>query len=329
MDEVEEPHVAETVPAQDAERDAAAIPQVALPPPDELGEIEFDFPEIPAMAAAGEIEEIVGIEEIPMPGELEIKDEGIISYLEFKELDIRDVLRMFSRKFGVNIVTSPAVVDMFVSMELTDVYWEDALKIILDMNKLVMQKRGNIIRVITAAEVALEPVETRVYKLSYTNAKEAREILAPLVDRDRGAIQIDAGMNKLIITDVPARFTAIEKVIEELDVKTRQVLIKVNFIETSADNDKDLGVKWDSLDSYELSGTNLKRQYEKRRFLRTSTTDSNTWTTHYSAPGATLAAIATAAPISITETHNSSQSRDPDFDYREIIKTAIISADDL
>ncbi len=41
VDEVEEPHVAETAPAQDAERDAAAITQVAKPPPEELGEIDF------------------------------------------------------------------------------------------------------------------------------------------------------------------------------------------------------------------------------------------------------------------------------------------------
>jgi type II secretory pathway component HofQ len=50
--------------------------------------------------------------------------------LDFKEADIRNVLKIISYKAGVNIVTTPEVIGN-VTIRLTDVPWEKALDVIL------------------------------------------------------------------------------------------------------------------------------------------------------------------------------------------------------
>lgn len=61
---------------------------------------------------------------------------------------------------------------------------------------------------------------------------------------DEGDVMVDERTNSLIVTDVPSNFPRIEAVLIALDIKTPQILVEAEVLETSLAKLKDLGVEW-------------------------------------------------------------------------------------
>ena len=59
-----------------------------------------------------------------------------------------------------------------------------------------------------------------------------------------GSLVVDGRTNSLIITDVPANFPRVEAAIAVLDVRTPQIMVDAEIIETTLNKIKDLGVEW-------------------------------------------------------------------------------------
>jgi len=68
-------------------------------------------------------------------------------------------------------------------------------------------------------------------------------VLQPLLT-DVGSIIVDGRTNSLIITDIPDNFPRLEAAMAALDVRTRQVMVDAEVIETGLNKVKDLGIKW-------------------------------------------------------------------------------------
>jgi len=277
-------------------------------------------------------EEIIGEESVEDGGTFEVGPEGYVSF-DIQEADIRVVLRMFARRFNINIVPSPAVQGT-VSIQLTNVHWERALKTMLDMHGLITQRDEDIIRVLTPDEVEEEPLETRVFSLGYTNAAESQELIANLLTT-RGRVDVDAAGNRLIITDIPTRFQTIEEVIEELDKQTLQVLIEAKVIEKEASQGSHIGIKWDFMESYKVGIEDVSRSYTKSQLLVTDTVDKRSFSqTFTSKPGdigrekyldeGTAAFESSKVVKQIGEDGSA-----PLKTYRHIIKTATLSPADF
>lgn len=257
----------------------AALPETV--PEEEPAEVVEEAP--PAV-----VEEEVPPEETLGPGEamptVEITPAGLVSF-DFRAAEIRDVLRLFARQVNINIVATPSVTGT-VTMKLDNVKWRKALEVILQVNKLKLteDKENNIIKVMTEAEVATEPMTTRIYPLSYLQAADydvetieydadgkkvkttktldgAAKLLMKLLAENE-TMQPDPFGNKLIVRATPASQELLDSVIKELDKATRQVLIEVKFIEASTDAGKELGIKWDFLREYRVA-TGLPWSYSK------------------------------------------------------------------
>lgn len=171
--------------------------------------------------------------------------------LDFKDADIRSVLRIISLKSGVNIV-SGAEVQGLVSIRLSDVPWEKALDVVLKTYGFAYEKDGNIIRVTTLDNLSQEPLETRVFSLTYANAVESQVTLQEMLS-ERGSMRADERTNLLIVTDIPTNIYKIEKVIDRLDRGTPQVLIESKIVEMSINEAERSGIKWNA--SIELRGS--------------------------------------------------------------------------
>lgn len=199
--------------------------------------------------------------------------------LDFKEADIRNVLKIISYKAGVNIVTTPEVIGN-VSIRLVDVPWDKALDVILRTYGFGYEKQGNIVTVapiekLTAQkkqEVELaqvQPTVTEVFNLKYIDAQDAKKTLEPQLS-PRGKITVlemtgqagwefgggELGKRKrikeeklgrskvLIVSDVPPALDRIKEVIEQIDMMPQQVLIEARIMEVSRDRLKDIGFDW-------------------------------------------------------------------------------------
>ena len=166
---------------------------------------------------------------------------GTVS-VDFKDADIRQVLRVLSLKSGVDIVAGPDV-EGLITIKLTQVPWEQALDIILRTYGLIYERKANVIRVMTLAAVEQEAVSTEVFPLSYAKSKEVVDIVKEMLT-DRGKVKYDERTNTVIVSDIPSTLFQLKSVVERLDRQTPQIHIESKFVETRLTRDENLGIDW-------------------------------------------------------------------------------------
>ena len=198
--------------------------------------------------------------------------------IDFKDADIKTVLRVLAEKSGVNIVAGRDV-EGFVTIRLSNVNWETALEIICKNYGYAYEKNENIIRVTTLENLQQEELTTEVFTLNYAKSAEVAEsIKEMLTDRGKDKIKFDERTNVLIVTDIPTNLYKIRRVIAKLDAKTQQVLISSKIIETTLDGDEKLGIDWNAkitatgasrpwVFPFETAGSRLLGKFELGDFL--------------------------------------------------------------
>jgi len=174
--------------------------------------------------------------------------------LDFKDADIRSVLKIISYKSGVNIVATPEVMGT-VTIRLQDVPWEQALDTIVKTygfgyewlnDKVIMVSTLEKLaeqRKIRQEAAAKEPLDTQSFSLNFSRAEEVKTAIEKLVS-ERGRITLEKRTNTLIITDTKSNLIKIGRVIKELDRVTPQVLIEAKIVETNLTDTQNLGIKW-------------------------------------------------------------------------------------
>ncbi|MFH0828099.1 MAG: secretin and TonB N-terminal domain-containing protein [Candidatus Omnitrophota bacterium] len=112
--------------------------------------------------------------------------------LDFKDADIRNVLKIIAQKSGINIVATPDVVGT-VTIKLSDVPWDRAMEVILKSNGFGYQRQGNVILVTKIENMSKiqseEPLKTEIIDLKFLDAQDAVRILIPMLS-NRGKMSI-------------------------------------------------------------------------------------------------------------------------------------------
>jgi len=165
--------------------------------------------------------------------------------MDFKNADINNVLRILSYKSGVNIVAGPEV-EGLVTIRLTNVPWEKALDVVLRTYGFAYERVGNIIRVTTTESLKQEELTTEIFTLSYSKAEEINEAIANMLT-ERGKTKFDERTNTLVVTDIPTNLYKISQIVAKLDRRTPQVMIEAKLIETTLDDDENLGIDWNAV----------------------------------------------------------------------------------
>lgn len=181
--------------------------------------------------------------------------------LNFQNIDVRSVLQVIADFTNFNIITSDSVQGS-LTLRLKDVPWDQALEIILQARGLDLRKNGNVIWIAPRDELVareklelesktqiadLEPLRTESFQINYHKAKSISEFLKnrdQTVLSKRGTVVIDERSNKVFVTDVSDRLDALRKMIAEIDVPARQVLIEAQIVEADDSFAKNLGVRW-------------------------------------------------------------------------------------
>ncbi len=179
--------------------------------------------------------------------------------MDFQDANLKTVLKIFSQQSGLNFVASQNVQDRTVTIYFDGVTVEDALNHIMNANNLVYeQKPGSSIFIVKESGAPKIETLTKIYELKYaqlipppteegsTTTEETAEILIVLegVVSENGKVIADKRSNSLIITDVPSQFVIIEDVLSRLDIRSPQVMIEAEILETSTTVANDLGVSW-------------------------------------------------------------------------------------
>ena len=179
-----------------------------------------------------------------VPGSCPAADEQpqIIESLEFREVDIKDVLRQLATQYNLNIVFSESVRGM-VTVHLSRVSVEQALDSIITVNGFAYSKKENVFKVTSQDEARREGRQTKLFKLNNAEAAVIKETLSKMLSGD-GSIEADPRSNSIVVTDSPFVLANIEAMIPSLDELTQQVLIEAKLVETSLTTSEKLGIDW-------------------------------------------------------------------------------------
>ncbi|OGA41003.1 MAG: secretin, partial [Betaproteobacteria bacterium RIFCSPLOWO2_12_FULL_62_13] len=180
--------------------------------------------------------------------------------LNFQNVEVRAVLQVLADFTGLNIITSDTVTGS-LTLRLKDVPWDQALDIILQAKGLDMRKSGNVVWIAPRDELAtkeklalearqqiaeLEPTHTEGFQLNYQKAQDVQGFLSTGTQRllsKRGSAVVDARTNTVFVQDTPTRLEEIRKLIRQIDVPVRQVMIESRIVEASDTFSRNLGVR--------------------------------------------------------------------------------------
>ncbi len=214
------------------------------------------LPELPADAASG-----------TPPAAIEILNEGGLMdgkeyvgrriSLDFKEVDIADVLRLIAEVSDLNVIAGDEVKGK-VTIRLVDVPWDQALDVILLTKGLGFARVGNVLRIAASdvlageeelrlqerrAKEKLEDLVVKLQPVNYANAKDLTGMLAKLLT-ERGSVNLDKRTNTLIIKDIASVIDEATALIKAVDTMPPQVMIEAKIVEAGLQYSRELGSRW-------------------------------------------------------------------------------------
>lgn len=195
--------------------------------------------------------------------EVDVTAHGTVE-MHVADFPIADVLRLLSIKGQRNIIASPKVSGT-VTANLYDVEFEEALSAILLANDAGYRIVGNFVYVYTNEELvklalAETPSVSRVYPLNYVSATDAKTYIQPmLIDGESvtappdPAEGIESSANEagglsnaaqefVLVHAFPNTHAKIERILKEIDVRPRQVLIEATILRAQLSEDNALGI---------------------------------------------------------------------------------------
>ena len=184
--------------------------------------------------------------------------------LNFQDIEVRSVLQLIADFTDLNLVASDTVSGR-ITLRLKNVPWDQALELILKTKGLDKRQVGNVLLVAPAAEIAareklelenqkqiseLAPLRTEFIQIRYASATELFNLFSNAggstqsVLSERGSVIVDERTNAIILTETADRLEEFRRVISQLDVPVRQVLIEARIVTASDTFSEELGIRW-------------------------------------------------------------------------------------
>ena len=181
--------------------------------------------------------------------------------LNFQNIEVRAVLQLIADFTGKNLVASDTVSGN-LTLRLKNVPWDQALDIILKSKGLAKREQGNVIMVAPSEEIAarekleleaqkqiteLAPLQTEFMQVNYAKASEIANLLKQEENSllsDRGNVSVDERTNTLLVRDTADNLVGVRRLVTQLDIPVRQVLIESRIVVADDDFNRDLGVRF-------------------------------------------------------------------------------------
>ena len=186
--------------------------------------------------------------------------------LNFQDIDVRSVLQLIADFTDLNLVASDTVQGN-ITLRLQNVPWDQALDLVLKTKGLDKRKIGNVLLVAPADEIAarerqelesqkqiaaLEPLRRELIQVNYAKASDIAKLFqsvtstadAGVPSDDRGSVTVDDRTNSIIAYQTQTNLDELRRIVAQLDIAVRQVMIEARIVEASVDFSKEIGVRW-------------------------------------------------------------------------------------
>ncbi|MCP3984867.1 MAG: type IV pilus secretin PilQ [bacterium] len=177
--------------------------------------------------------------------------------LDFKDVEIDDVLRLIAEVSDLNIIAGDEVAGK-VTIRLVDVPWDQALDVVLLTRGLGFVRVGNVLRIASSdllkteeesrlqerrAKEKLEDLVVKLQPVNYADVSEIEKMVKRLLTA-RGSVDVDERTNTVILKDIASVIDEATALIKAIDTQTPQVMIEAKIVEANLDFTKELGATW-------------------------------------------------------------------------------------
>jgi type IV pilus assembly protein PilQ len=186
--------------------------------------------------------------------------------LNFQDIDVRSVLQLIADFTNLNLVASDTV-QGGITLRLQNVPWDQALDLVLKTKGLDKRKVGSVLLIAPADEIAarerqelesmkqvaeLAPLRRELLQVNYAKAKDIADLFKSVTrqqaegaeEKERGSVTVDARTNSIIAYQTQDRLDELRRIVAQLDIPVRQVMIEARIVEANVGYDKALGVRW-------------------------------------------------------------------------------------
>jgi type IV pilus assembly protein PilQ len=155
------------------------------------------------------------------------------------------VLSILAEKSGYNIVTGPGVnKEERVSVHLKDVPIEQAMNLVVRAAGLSYEIVGKSFLVAPSKQLKEQAgLTSYVLDLKYSDAPTMAKVLKNFT----ADISIDTVGNKVLLITSPKVYSDIQKVVEQVDRPSLQIVLECRVIEVGVDDEENLGIDWNRL----------------------------------------------------------------------------------
>ena len=190
---------------------------------------------------------------------------------KFQNLDYKEAMNLMAQAGDINILVGEEVAGS-INAQLVDVPWDKAFNAILDLKNFAadFDVSSNLIRVHSPAnltaqestksarasavkkkvelEDSVEPIISEIFRLYYITPAEAKKTLTELfasIDDNFSPIKIteEKTTRSVIVRGKETDLDIVDKIIKEIDVRTKQVLIEAFIVEANSDFERALGTR--------------------------------------------------------------------------------------
>jgi type IV pilus assembly protein PilQ len=177
--------------------------------------------------------------------------------LDFKDVDVGDVLRLIAEVSDLNVIAGDEVKGK-VTIRLVDVPWDQALDVILLTKGLGFIRIGNVLRIAAADVIAqeeelrlqerrakekLEDLVVKLQPVNYADVTDVSKMVSQLLT-PRGSVNTDSRTNTLIIKDIASVIDEATALVKAVDTMTPQVMIEAKIVEASLEFSREFGSIW-------------------------------------------------------------------------------------
>lgn len=184
--------------------------------------------------------------------------------LNFQDIDVRSVLQLIADFTDLNLVASDTVQGN-ITLRLQNVPWDQALDLVLKTRGLDKRKVGNVLLIAPADEIAarerqeleaqnqiaeLAPLRRELIQVNYAKAADIATLFQSVAATEggeageRGTVTVDDRTNSIIAYQTQDRLDELRRIVAQLDIPVRQVMIEARIVEANVGYEKDIGVRW-------------------------------------------------------------------------------------
>jgi general secretion pathway protein D len=165
--------------------------------------------------------------------------------LSFRSTSLRDAYLALGKAAGVNFVFDPQFQDTTVSLDLSDVAFEQALSALAATGRTFHHVTdAQVVTVVPDTPTKRREYEQQVVKtffLSNADLKETIDLLRIVLGARRVAPL--PGSNALTISDTPDKVAAAERIVEVLDKARAEVMVEIEILEVNRTRLKEYGIE--------------------------------------------------------------------------------------